>query len=283
MEDAYRRLKQLLGSAPDWETLARFAPRAPESDAAARSGLASTLAASLELAREGRLQIRQLGALRPNLSPPEAGRAMIDSPDSSQPSEPTEDEERATRARRIMEAMIFAAGRPVDTAALAAQVPEGADVEDGLAALAAHYRHRGINLVKVAGGWTFRTAPDLAEHLTVHRVVRRRLSRGRAGDARDHRLPPTRDKGGGGGDSRRRPRARYARSAAGSGLDRAERASAHARSPNHMGHYPGISGAFRSRRPGRSPRHRRADGRRLAGERRSAGARDGRGARSIAA
>ena len=102
---------------------------------------------------------------------------MIDSPDSSQPSEPTEDEERATRARRIMEAMIFAAGRPVDTAALAAQVPEGADVEDSLAALAAHYRHRGINLVKVAGGWTFRTAPDLAEHLTVHRVVRRRLSR----------------------------------------------------------------------------------------------------------
>ena len=32
-------------------------------------------------------------------------------------------------------------------------------------------------LVKVAGGWTFRTAPDLAEHLTVHRIVRRRLSR----------------------------------------------------------------------------------------------------------
>ena len=47
----------------------------------------------------------------------------------------------------------------------------------GLALLAAHYSHRGIRLVKVAGGWTFRTAPDLAEHLTVHRVVRRRLSR----------------------------------------------------------------------------------------------------------
>ena len=91
--------------------------------------------------------------------------------------EPTEDDERAARGSRVMEAVIFAAGRPVDVATLAAQLPDGADVEAGLARLAAHYRHRGIHLVKVAGGWTFRTAPDLAEHLTIHRIVRRRLSR----------------------------------------------------------------------------------------------------------
>jgi segregation and condensation protein B len=102
---------------------------------------------------------------------------MTDSPDRLPSEEPTEDEERAAQARRIMEAVIFAAGRPVDIETLAAQLPEGADVEDGLAALAAHYRHRGIQLAKVAGGWSFRTAPDLAGHLTVHRVVRRRLSR----------------------------------------------------------------------------------------------------------
>ena len=67
MEDAYRRLSQLMGSMPEWETLARFVPRGqgPESEAAARSGLASTLAASLELAREGRLQIRQLEPFGP--------------------------------------------------------------------------------------------------------------------------------------------------------------------------------------------------------------------------
>ena len=102
---------------------------------------------------------------------------MTDQPDPSPAVEPTEEDERAARAARIMEAMIFAAGRPVDEATLAAQLPEGTDVEAGLARLAAHYQHRGINLMKVAGGWTFRTAPDLAEHLTVHRVVRRRLSR----------------------------------------------------------------------------------------------------------
>ncbi|MCY4404744.1 MAG: segregation/condensation protein A, partial [Rhodospirillaceae bacterium] len=67
MEDAYKRLSKLLGSTPDWETLARFLPRGtgPESEASARSGLASTFAASLELAREGHLQIRQMEPFGP--------------------------------------------------------------------------------------------------------------------------------------------------------------------------------------------------------------------------
>ena len=67
LEDAYKRLSQLLGSTPDWETLERFVPLGPgpESEAVARSGLASTFAASLELAREGRLQIRQLEPFGP--------------------------------------------------------------------------------------------------------------------------------------------------------------------------------------------------------------------------
>lgn len=67
MEDAYKRLTQLLGGTPDWEILERFLPRGSgsESDAAARSGVASTLAASLELAREGQLQLRQLEPFGP--------------------------------------------------------------------------------------------------------------------------------------------------------------------------------------------------------------------------
>ena len=101
----------------------------------------------------------------------------IDPLEPSPSLEPTEEDERAARAARIMEAVIFASGQPVNAEALAAQLQDGDGVEAGLARLAAHYRHRGIHLVKVAGGWTFRTAPDLAEHLTVHRVVRRRLSR----------------------------------------------------------------------------------------------------------
>ena len=102
---------------------------------------------------------------------------MTDSPERPLSVEPSEVDESTARAARIMEAVIFAAGRPVDAETLVGQLPDGIDIEEGLARLAAHYRHRGVQLVKVAGGWTFRTAPDLAGHLEVHRVVRRRLSR----------------------------------------------------------------------------------------------------------
>ncbi len=102
---------------------------------------------------------------------------MNDLPNHSASAEPSETEERAARDLRIIEAMIFAADRPVGAETLAAQLPEGADIEGRLAELATLYRHRGVQLVRAAGGWTFRTAPDLAGHLTVHRIVRRRPSR----------------------------------------------------------------------------------------------------------
>jgi segregation and condensation protein B len=46
-----------------------------------------------------------------------------------------------------------------------------------LADIEEHYRSRGVNLAKIAGGWTFRTAPDLAQRLKLETTVQRRLSR----------------------------------------------------------------------------------------------------------
>ena len=181
----------------------------------------------------------------------------IDPLEPSPSLEPTEEDERAARAARIMEAVIFASGRPVNAETLAEQLQDGDDIEAGLARLAAHYRHRGIHLVKVAGGWTFRTAPDLAEHLTVHRVVRRRLSRAALETLAiiAYHQPVTRAEV----EEIRgvHPRAGYARPAAGGGLDRAEGAPAHTRPPRHLGHNDGVHGALRpgeSRRPARSRR-----------------------------
>ena len=37
--------------------------------------------------------------------------------------------------------------------------------------LAQSYAARGVNLVRLAGGWTFRTAPDLGPELRSERVV----------------------------------------------------------------------------------------------------------------
>lgn len=78
---------------------------------------------------------------------------------------------------RILEALLFASDAPLDGATLSDKLPDGSDVDALLARLAERYANRGVNLVAVGGGWAFRTAPDLAPHLTVYRSVKRRLSR----------------------------------------------------------------------------------------------------------
>lgn len=59
MEDALRRLGQSLGTALDWTRLQAFLPEDWREPALARSAVASTFAATLELARDGALSLRQ--------------------------------------------------------------------------------------------------------------------------------------------------------------------------------------------------------------------------------
>ena len=80
-------------------------------------------------------------------------------------------------AVRIAEALLFAAAEPLDAAQLAGRLPEGADVQAILDDLRARYASRGVNLVRVAGKWTFRTASDLAFVLARNVTEPRRLSR----------------------------------------------------------------------------------------------------------
>ena len=80
-------------------------------------------------------------------------------------------------ALRLIEALIFASAAPVEEASIAERLPEEADVATLLAELAEHYDGRGVNLVRIAGGWTFRTAPDLGPRLRLETTVQRRLSR----------------------------------------------------------------------------------------------------------
>jgi segregation and condensation protein B len=82
-----------------------------------------------------------------------------------------------TQQLRLIEALLFAAGEPLTEEALALRLGDGADVARLLRELAANYEIRGVNLVRLAGGWTFRTAPDLAAQLRIERPVARRLSR----------------------------------------------------------------------------------------------------------
>jgi segregation and condensation protein B len=72
-------------------------------------------------------------------------------------------------AIRLAEAVIFASREPVTARTLANLLPGDADVDAVLAALTGHYAGRGVTLQAVAGGWQFRSAPDLAA--TLRKVV----------------------------------------------------------------------------------------------------------------
>ena len=77
---------------------------------------------------------------------------------------------------RIVEAVLFASSEPVEEAALAERLPDGADLASILNELAALYENRGMHLVKVGKGWAFRTAADLSPFLQVETKVPRNLS-----------------------------------------------------------------------------------------------------------
>jgi segregation and condensation protein B len=78
---------------------------------------------------------------------------------------------------RILEALLFAAAGPLDEKDLASRMPTGTDVRALLQHLQREYAPRGVNLVRVGGKWTLRTATDLAWLLTHESVVTRKLSR----------------------------------------------------------------------------------------------------------
>jgi segregation and condensation protein B len=78
---------------------------------------------------------------------------------------------------RLLEALLFAAGEPLDEATLARALPDGVNLKASLAALKAEYAARGVNLVRIGRKWTFRTADDLSWLLTKQTVETRKLSR----------------------------------------------------------------------------------------------------------
>jgi segregation and condensation protein B len=85
--------------------------------------------------------------------------------------------ETALEALRMVEALLFAAGEPLDENTLAASLPVGTDVPALIERLQRMYEKRGVVLVRVADKWQFRTAPDLAFLLRKEKPEQKRLSR----------------------------------------------------------------------------------------------------------
>ena len=80
-------------------------------------------------------------------------------------------------AVRIAEALVFAARTPLALEEIAAKLPVDCDAASVMDELRKMYECRGVNLVQRAGGFAFRTAPDLAYLLAKEDMAPRRLSR----------------------------------------------------------------------------------------------------------
>src|SRR5712671_1565817 len=102
--------------------------------------------------------------------------ARVDIDDAGAPQEETESALDPMHLR-IVEALLFAAAEPLEQQALAKVLPAGTDLPALLAELQRQYESRGVNLVRVAGKWQFRTANDLAFLLRKQAVEERKLSR----------------------------------------------------------------------------------------------------------
>jgi segregation and condensation protein B len=78
---------------------------------------------------------------------------------------------------RMLEAILFASAEPLSEKTLATSLPQGANIAGLLTELQGWYEKRGVNLVRVADKWQFRTAPDLAFLLRKEQAEQKRLSR----------------------------------------------------------------------------------------------------------
>ena len=78
---------------------------------------------------------------------------------------------------RVLEALLFAASEPLDAESMKARLPKGSNLNKLLSLLKAQYENRGVNLVKTANKWSFKTAQDLSSMMKKEKIVQRKLSK----------------------------------------------------------------------------------------------------------
>lgn len=79
--------------------------------------------------------------------------------------------------KKIIEAFLFAADEPLDLETLQSKVKKNTDVLTILGDLQKDYAEKGINLIKLANRWSFRTSLDLAGQLREEITGQKKLSK----------------------------------------------------------------------------------------------------------
>ncbi len=78
---------------------------------------------------------------------------------------------------RIVEALLFASDEPLSDESLLEVLPDGTDIAPVMQSISETYAERGVNLVKIADMWMFRTAEDLSFLLRREATAQKRLSK----------------------------------------------------------------------------------------------------------
>lgn len=81
------------------------------------------------------------------------------------------------KEKNLVEAILFSASEPLDVSTIKSKLKAGTDVLKILYELQKEYLERGVNLVKLADKWSFRTADDLSNKLKKEIIIQKKLSK----------------------------------------------------------------------------------------------------------
>ncbi len=82
-----------------------------------------------------------------------------------------------SESEREIEAILFAAEEPLDIESIESKIKKKKNTVKLLEKLKLHYSKRGINLVCIAGKWSFRTAENLSDLMSQQKSIQKKLSK----------------------------------------------------------------------------------------------------------
>jgi segregation and condensation protein B len=82
-----------------------------------------------------------------------------------------------SQIEKEIEAIVFAAGEPLDIETIKNKISKRTDVKKILVKLQSEYNSRGINLVCISKKWSFRTSSNLSKLMSQEKTVEKKLSR----------------------------------------------------------------------------------------------------------
>ena len=82
-----------------------------------------------------------------------------------------------SKVERQIEAILFSASEPLDVETIENRIQTNVNVMKILQKIKLNYKNRGINLVDIKNKWSFRTAEDLSQLMSLQKSTQRKLSK----------------------------------------------------------------------------------------------------------